>query len=289
MRLFIRRTLLFCLPMLAWFAVMTMVNISRMRAPGWSSPTQVLATGDSHIGCGIDTSARPGMRNVALAAEPILLSWLKLKRIAEWGRIDTVVLGFGPHNLSDLDHRRFKQHGWATDRLMMRLYPLVSTKEAMGGEFHPRTYLRTVFMQVAARPRNDHHQYIGAFSGLRRRFTANADSATKRHFFDDDGKLAPASSLALSSLDSIIAHCAKERIMLCLVSTPVHESYRSRLPREFSSLHDSLAREFGSRGVKVLLYSDLFPGDSLFADSDHLNAKGARLFTQRLMEDIRKR
>ncbi|HRD51412.1 MAG TPA: hypothetical protein PKY96_02070 [Flavobacteriales bacterium] len=283
---FLRRALLFLMPMVGWFIAMALVNLRRVNGDPGAAPAPVMATGDSHIGCDLDTAAYPGMRNTALPAEPFLLSWWKIRHLAGWGRIDTLVLGFGPHNLSDLDHRRFKEHGWATDRLMMRMYPLVPVTEALHAPIHRRTYFRTLFMQLCTRPRSDHHQYIGEFSGLNRAFTANADSALNRHFFDEQGQLAPSSETALSALDSIVAFCARERIPLYLVSTPVHETYRARIPLAFSSLHDSLSGALRSRGVNVLRYSDLFEGDSLFADADHLNAKGARLFTRRLRADI---
>lgn len=286
MRPFIQRSLLFLLPMTAWFTAMAIVNARRLQVNPGASPARMLATGDSHIGCGLDTMALPGMRNIALPAEPFLLSWWKIRRLAEWGRIDTVVLGFGPHNLSDLDHRRFREQGWATDRLVMRMYPLVPVAEALRAPIQRRTYLRTLFMQLCTWPRDSHRDYIGAFSGLRRSFAANADSALQRHFYDDDGGLAPISRTALSSLDSIIGLCRRERMALILVSTPVHDSYRSRIPPPYSAAHDSLTGVLRSQGVKVMLYPDLFSGDSLFADADHLNVRGAKLFTRRLKADI---
>ncbi len=286
MQPFLRRALLFLLPMLVWFLAMALMNLRRIKENPHATPARILATGDSHIGCDLDTTVYQGLRNTALPAEPYLLSWWKIKHLSEWGRIDTLVLGFGPHNLSDLDHRRFKEHGWATDRLMMRMYPLVPVTEALRAPMHRRTYFKTLFTQICTWPRNDHHQYIGAYSGLHRTFTANADSALNRHFFDEQGHLAPASPIAFNALDSIIAFCTHERIPLFLVSTPVHETYRSRIPPAFSSLHDSLSNALRSRGVRVLHYSALFTGDSLFADADHLNAKGARLFTRTLKTEI---
>jgi len=286
MRLFIHRAVLFVLPMMAWFLFMAQVNLQRLREDPGVTPVHVLATGDSHIGCGLDTNAYQGLRNSALPAEPLLLSWWKIRRLAEYGRMDTILLGFGPHNLSDLDHRRFREHGWATERLVKRMYPLVPMKEAMRSPVHQRTYWTTLFMQLCTWPRHDHHEYIGAHSGLRRTFVANADSALDRHFLDESGGLAPVSSTALSALDSIISLCEQERIALYLLSTPVHKSYRSGIPASFNSFHDSLADALRSRGVHVLLYADLFSGDSLFADSDHLNARGAELFTRKLKADI---
>ena len=287
MKAFRRSLLLFSLLPLLWCSTMAVVNFRRMRSEPVPVRSPLIAMGDSHIGCSVDTIVLVGAQNTALAAEPYLLSWYKLKFIAKHERIDTLVLGFGPHNISDKDHSKFVHAGWATDRLMMRAYPLVPISHVLRSSFHLKTYVRTLFMQFCLIPRDSHIQYIGSFSGLRKEFHADHAGSLDRHFLKRDGTVSPISEPGIAYLDSIVQFCKREHIVLFLVGSPVHDSYRIGVPEAYRIRFKDLADGYRAAGVHVIDRSALFPGDSLFANSDHLNAKGARRFTRLLRDEMR--
>ncbi len=186
MKAFRRSLLLFCLLPLLWCSTMAVVNFRRMRSEPVPVRSPLIAMGDSHIGCSVDTTVLVGAQNTALPAEPYLLSWFKLKYIVQRQRVDTLIVGFGPHNLSNNDHTKFLDAGWATDRLMMRAYPLVPISEVLRSSFHLKTYVRTLFMQFCLIPRDSHIQFIGQFSGLGRKFHADHADSFERHFLQED-------------------------------------------------------------------------------------------------------
>jgi len=83
-----------------------------------------------------------------------------------------------------------------------------------------------------------------------------------------------------------VQFCKREQIALYLVATPVHDAYRAEIPEAYRARFAELTDEYLTAGVEVIDRSALFPGDSLFANSDHLNAKGARRFTRLLRDEM---
>ncbi len=289
MKAFRRSLLLFCLLPLLWCSTMAVVNFRRMRSEPVPVRSPLIAMGDSHIGCSVDTTVLVGAQNTALAAEPYLLSWYKLKFLAKHDRIDTLVLGFGPHNISDKDHSKFVHAGWATDRLMMRAYPLVPIGEVLRSSFHLKTYMRTLFMQFCLIPRDSHIQYIGSFSGLRKEF--HADHAGRALIDISSRRTEPYRPSPNLALPTWIRSCSSASGSTSRFSGR-HPESRSRflsrgVPEAYRIRFKDLADGYRAAGVHVIDRSALFPGDSLFANSDHLNAKGARRFTRLLRDEMR--
>ena len=287
MKAFVRTILLFTIAPLLWCAVMAAINVRKQSKEGTGIEARTVAFGDSHIGCSIDPRVLKGTANTALPAEPYLLSWYKLKHLSAQQRIDTVLLGFAPHNLSDKDHRKFHDNGWATERLMKRMYPLVPFREAIGLPLHHKTYLRTLFMRYCTWPQESHITYIGHFSGLGAKFHPDSTQALQRHFREEDGSVAPISDYGIACLDSIVALCKHEGMVLYLIGAPLHESYRRGVPTSYRERYAELSTRYAAAGVQVIDRTALLTGDSLFANSDHLNARGAKLFTRDLARIMR--
>jgi len=259
---------------------MALWNVHAMRQETVRLHTRTVAMGDSHIASDIDPSVLAGSQNISLAAEPYLLSWYKLNRITTHYRIDTLILGFSPNNLSDKDHELFRDGAWATERLIVRIYPLVTFSEALRLPLHRRTYLRTLFMRLCTWPRTAHAEYIGSFERLKVPYHPDAATALKRHFVDKAGQVAPVSNVGIAYLDSIVLRCRRDSMVLYLVGTPLHPTYRRGIPPALMAEYDALKHKYVAWGVQVLDHINLYNTDSLFANSDHLNAAGAHSFTR---------
>ncbi len=288
MKVFGRTFLAFCLLPLLWCTIMAVVNRRNEVTEALPLHARTIALGDSHIGCSVDPKVLAGSENIALAAEPYLLSWLKLRHIVARHHVDTVILGFAPHNLSDKDHRKFHDNGWATERLLKRLYPLTTMCEAVQLPLHKHTYVRTLFMNYCTTPLATHITYVGHFSGLGSKYHADSAATYARHFMEKDSTVAPLSEYGIACLDSIVALTRREHIALYLVGAPLHASYRRNVPAEYKARYADLSVRFAQEGVHVIDRTSLFQGDSLFANSDHLNGKGARRFTRELLRIMRK-
>lgn len=289
MRSFLRTTLIFLIGPVSWFVGMAVWNLHFLGEEDPGIHAHAIAIGDSHIVCDLDTAMLPGVQNIGSTAEPLLLSWWKLRYVQQHHRIDTVILGVGPHNLSAKSDERLLKKGWATEELMRRLYGIVPFDEALRAPIHLGTYLGTLFERLCVEPHKRHLEFYDGFTGVRRSFRSNADSVLQRHYYNEDGHVAAVSRTAEIALDSIRALCARQGIMLYVVGTPVHESYLTGIPIRFRVHYDSLAQETNASSVHFLDYLTAYQGDSLFADSDHLNHIGARLFSAGIDFEIRGR
>ena len=287
MKVFGRTLLAFCTLPLLWCTIMAVVNRRTEVTEALPVHARTIALGDSHIGCSVDPKVLTGSENIALAAEPYLLSWLKLRHIIAHHRVDTVILGFAPHNLSDKDHRKFHDNGWATERLLKRLYPLTTIGEAVQLPLYKQTYARTLFMNYCTVPHPTHITYIGHYSGLGAKYHADSAATYARHFMEKDSTVAPISAYGIACLDSIVALTTRDHIALYLVGAPLHASYRRNVPAEYKTRYADLSVRYADEGVHVIDRTALFQGDSLFANSDHLNGRGARRFTRELLQILR--
>ncbi|MBX2905517.1 MAG: hypothetical protein KF744_05730 [Taibaiella sp.] len=97
---------------------------------------------------------------------------------------------------------------------------------------------------------------------------------------------------AVESLRSLIAYCKQKGTKLCLVQIPEHKLALSYKQKYID--FDNWMRKFAADNeVLYLNYDDaaVFPvdNDSLFYDTDHLNGRGAELFTAQLIAQLRER
>lgn len=286
MRAFLALSARFLILPLCWFVGMACWNLHLLEQEDTGIHARSLALGDSHVVCDLDTAQIPGLQNIGSTAEPITLSLWKLRYVIAHHPVDTLILGLGPHNLCEKADRRLLDKGWATGELMLRLYAILPVDEAFDAPIHLPTYISTVFTQMCLSPKEPHLRYFDGFTGVRRRFKSNADSVLERHYFEADGTVAPFSETAGYALDSLLAMCEHQRIRVYVVGTPVHESYSTRIPSGFRTGYDSICKRASERGAVVLNHLNAFGGDSLFADADHLNRKGAKRFSRLIAEEI---
>jgi hypothetical protein len=95
------------------------------------------------------------------------------------------------------------------------------------------------------------------------------------------------SKMEISYLKKCIKLCVNYKIDCFLVSCPITKEYNSNIPNLFRSKQREFLKE---KGFHYLDYSDFF-GDqedenTYFSDGDHLNTKGANIFSDSLAKDI---
>ncbi|HRH37968.1 MAG TPA: hypothetical protein PK760_06470, partial [Flavobacteriales bacterium] len=218
-----------------------------------------------------------------------LITYYKLRRIAKDHRLDTLIIGLGPHNLGDYDLRQLKQQGWATERSMQRLAPLISLREAWRLPLDRSYFLRSWFNTYCVWPRSMHDAYIGNFIKLHRPYKDDSEFTASRHFLEPDGTPASPSPTALAFLDSIVSFTHQHHIQLVLLGVPDHPDYLRRIPSDFQQAYMTTSTLLRSEGVHVIDHISLYEQDSLFAMSDHLGARGAKAFTVLLRDELSSR
>ena len=248
-------------------------------------PSSVWIAGDSHLQTSIDPSLFNSASNIAMLAEPVVVTYFKLKFLFSFHKPDTLIMGFSQHTISAFNDLKFSDIKWSNE-MFRRTYAIINPYDLNGLIIDYHRYYKTLFRYMCLYPRTDHFDFIGSYQSVDANYAIDVDAAIDRHFYANGKKLG-VSQLSISYIDSIINLCKKENVKLIFVASPVHKNYYERIP--FSSMQNykiELKRK-EVQGIKFIDLSHQFYIDKYYMDADHLNAKGARLFTTKLINLLR--
>jgi len=247
----------------------------------------VLIIGDSHTQRAINPDYFSSASNISQLAEPYVVSYWKLKKIFNFYHPDSVILGFGPHNLSELDDFRFSTERWSTE-MFYRAYPIGNFENLRTIPIDYKLLYTTLFKNLCLFPKLHHNNYIGEYFPETLNKLTNNKETIKKHFFISDKKLYGISNTAVSYLDSIMILCKNKNVELILINCPVHYTYKQNIPSFFSAYFEKQKKHYTDKEIRIIDFSDLQLADSCYSDADHLNFKGANIFTKHLVEQLRK-
>lgn len=247
----------------------------------------VLIAGDSHPQKSLNPEYFINAKNISQSAEPYVLTYWKLKNIIDWYNPDTLILGFAPHNISAFNDLKFSNEKWSRE-MFKRSYPIEDFSNISDLiPFDYSTYYNVLWKQTAFYPKKNHISYIGKYSNYNRNNISDSRSAAERHYYNHSKELG-VSVLSVHYLDSIIHLCHSKNIEIVLVSHPVHYKYLKQIPAQILNKFDTLVQQYKKRHVVFDLTRKKYP-DYLFLNCDHLNAKGAKLFTRELINHLNKK
>ncbi len=244
----------------------------------------MLIVGDSHFQRGIDPSLFGSAENIAQLGEPYIISYWKLKKLQSSLKLDTVIIGFAPHNISSFNDEKFSDPEWSSE-MFQRSFLIGDYKDTKGMVVDKIGLAKVVLMQMFLLPRKKHIYYIGKFAGTPQKKKMNPKDAASRHFYNKN-EILKSSETSIAFLEKMVTLLKSRNITPILVCTPVHSSYLQLIPPSFRQTFTDQKEKFKQSGIKVLDYSELTLPDSLFMDADHLNMEGSRRFTQQLITDI---
>lgn len=283
---YLKRFLLFVSILLFYFTTNIVVNYyyTKTIIPDEKS-LNYLILGDSHMQNSIDTKFLNNSENYAKSGEPYCISFWKLKHILieQEVSVDTLLLGFGHHNLSASVDKTFSSK--AAEMNFVRSYAIhtYSEKDSITVDFYK--YYNVLFRKLAFYPKKNHYHYQGKFSALKKVLTKRSFYKTPflkhKHFYNNQKELGFANE-NIRYLDSIVALCIKNRVKLYLVGTPVSNKYFKNIPQQFIDHYTKTKKKYSNKGVDILDYSNLKLLDSLFCDFDHLNIIGVDHFMNKI-------
>lgn len=281
---------LFLTPLLVLFAINYGINTHYIRTRFANlDGVRNLVAGDSHLLAGVDPSLLPACANIAQNAEPYLLTYYKLKMLVEHNpNIETVFLGFGPHNLSSLSDKKFSDTRWAYE-MSKRMYPLASLTEIsnLPVPIDKKVFLQAYMKNMLFYPKKKHYSnYLGHFTKRKSKLAkAEVSVVVNRHFYDTNGELGPSAS-SIEYLRKIIDFLTARGVKVILVNAPVHEKYRARIPLAFWDVYAKTRESLSRPDVSFFDYSGYKLPDECFSDYDHMSYKGAEILTKLLGEAV---
>jgi hypothetical protein len=288
MKRFIKNIVLFTIIIILYFFVNFLINniIIKKHPPKLHSKTIVM--GDSHPMTAIDPQYS-NIQNISQSAEPYFITYFKLKELYKFNKIDTVFLGFSFQNISAFNDKKFDDAFWC-DEMFERIYYIVPLNTLTNLSKNIRvnfvSYARIFLKNMLLRPTVNHLTYIGSFTSKKgsqdfRKY--KPETVIQRHFFDRKKNIG-ISSFSIQYLDSIVNLTKRENIKLILINPPIHKSYRKLIPSNFIKSYSKISKILREDDVTVFDYSHLALPDSCFFDFDHINQKGARIFSKMIRE-----
>ena len=80
--------------------------------------------------------------------------------------------------------------------------------------------------------------------------------------------------------------CLRNNITPILVNTPLHISYKEKIPRIIQERYDLEILKFKNQGVQIYTDDITTYKKENFYNSDHLNSSGARIFSIKLNQEM---
>ena len=286
MKKFLVNMLIFVIPLLGFFILNSAINLFIIDYTGVDLGEQrVLIMGDSHSELGIDPGLFEDGKNISQGDEPYILTFWKLNKILETNKPEMVILGFSPHNISQVNDVKFYDLYWC-EELFRRSYPIGKFNEVRRIiPINFPSYYKIMWKQTSFYPKLNHGDYIGKYSNSESSNISNYKKSINRHYYWNGSEPA-ISEVSIKYLDSIITLCSKNNIPVILANPPVHINYYKGIPENILTKYESLKSRYKTKvAIKDNSYDFSYP-DSLFFDSDHLNKFGARKYTTQLLEMV---
>lgn len=282
MKRFIHKILVFSLFPILFFGFNMAINYFIYHNEKLDLHTDTLIAGDSHPQKSINPTYFVNAKNISQTAEPLVLTYWKLKKAFKTSIPDNLILGFAPHNIAHFNDLKFSDNRWASE-MFRRCYPLqeintLSHKIAVDYML----YYKTIWKQTGFYPKKHHMTYIGSYTNGNESNINDWKATIERHYQHNKNK-SVLSDLSINYLDSIVNLIKKKNVKLTLVSSPVHYRYVQKIPNVVMTKYKELMDKYSKTNIVFDKTNAEYP-DSLFLNSDHLNDEGATRFTHELID-----
>jgi len=272
------------------------------------STTHVLLIGASDIEFSLNPKLIKNSYNVARPAENFFYNYYKLKFILESNpQINTIIIGFGYPSLSQASAQDI--NGANASQFYDRYFMLLDAEGRTFASGFNKDYLINLakfhygvplefykHIELFGRILFNNHNinlypFWGGFQKDLEFFKKNAEkilgSPIRRHYYINN-ILAEKSDVLINYLEKIVLLCKERNIRLVLLKTPLKKAYRNEIPPYHLKLNSKVLERVKSlnSGIESYDYLSFFTDDAYFLDWDHLNKKGADIFTARLNRDI---
>lgn len=284
MKRFLSQLLIFTIFPIMYFGVIHLINRATYSKQSVNlQNSSLLIIGDSHPLRSLNPYRFESALNISQFSEPYVITYWKLKKILETNQVDSILMGFAPHNISAFNDYKFVDSKWSYG-MFKKTYPIGNFRKlGQNIELDYNTYYKVLFRETCLYPKNNHINYIGKYGNTKKSNISNWEAPIKRHFYRD-GRDLGISNVAIQYLDSIVVLCKRNEIFLGLVNTPVHNSYIEKIPFTTLNRYNELKSNYIKNNVFVFDKAENNYPDTFFHNPDHTNFYGAERFTNELIE-----
>lgn len=305
MRKLIKTTILFLLPLVIG---LTYIEHCLRKVPNdysykndylknHSSEIEVLYLGSSHIFFGVNPefSKYKGF-NLAMTSQDLSLDWKLFNNFKDWKNLKTIVIPID--YISLYSKLEYGIEGWRMKNYT--IYNDISSNkfedhfEILNGKFSDNITRLRNYYQYGKTDMDCNRYGFGTLykSSIKNDLKSSAKIAAKRHSITiDSEKGKRAYNDNTEAIDNFISYAKNKNVKILFVSVPVTQYYSKLTKNEqLYSTFSFLKRELEKN--KNCHYLDLMNDTEFsnidFYDADHLNSNGAKKFTIKLDDEIKK-
>lgn len=293
--LFIGITIIFCFGLTTNFIIKKLV----LKDYKIKSNKDVLVFGDSHAECSFYDKDNT-IQNFGANSEYPNLTLLKVPYLMQNHSDKNIVISIGPHNIS-LHNEKLVYERDSTGARLSKCWSIMDNNYLLNtyNELPIKTQLVLNLKKLCGAPNvgsnfNFKQTFKGGFYKGKDTSIINIQQAYRKHighFGTDVDYLKQNSTTAsrfINDYDQLIKYFLLNNNNVIVVGTPVHQNYYNLLLSEQIKNYKNYLKQLKVKypSIKIFDYSNLQYDDSCFLDSDHLNPKGAKLFTSMILKDI---
>lgn len=270
-----------------------------------------LITGNSFINCGIDPLLVDSSVNIGMAAEPLSVSFYKLRVILDRNpHIKNVVVSFSVANLGPCNDSLFNREKSESVELLTRIVPLVadfneidalnpSSNVKMEVLFRELFFFNYIYWSKLLVP-NNNYGYVGAYlyGKIRQKTVQYKDTSCYARIasgifpVSNKGE-ALLSKMMICYVDSIVRLTKKHHVDLYLLGMPLYFELAERIPRSYVLHHRMIVNRIVEANEHVRFF-DMTLNRQLNKDCyrnvTHLNHNGAAIVSKeldRLLKEVK--
>ena len=287
MKRFLLHLLAFVLLLGAFYGFLWGRYAYKMRQLSFALPCEktVLAIGDSQVQAAVNDSLLTQVANVAQAHDNYYSMLLRMQLyVAANPQIDTILLGVSPHTVARFKDEFFTNFGYMEEVTKFYL-PWLTPSQWWFLLRHDATDVLAALVTPLSfywNPMQDYIAQMGRFDAADYSHLAEdlAEGASRLVEHPEDAQRY-GNRETLRSLHRIVEWCREQDIVLIGLDTPVFhaedyfnmENYRTLMAGEFA-------------GLERWEYLDMELPDDCRRDVNHLNRKGAKIFSESLAEKL---
>ena len=256
--------------------------------------TYIVFAGDSNVECAVNDSIIEHSINIAQSGEAYLYSYVKIKALLEHNnQINTIFLGLSENNLlKETEERWLFRDEFVIEKIGLYSYLMDPEEKLLIAKNNPKAFyngliesvrgnlkiLRKSFSRAEA---NDRLESFGGFEYLTRDKLNEAKqmvSPEEQYVEHEIGHIQEEYLRKISDL------CYEKSVNLVFINTPKHYYYsmyiNKKARQDWLSFTSSLPMD------SLIDLSTFTLPDSCFGDLQHLNYKGANIFSEYLNREI---
>lgn len=277
MRVFIRQSLLFASFVIAYFILVFAFNYYNENHPKIPK-ANILFLGDSHIKYHINPDSFLNAYNYGHSGDLLIgIKWKLEKLLESNNKIDTVIISLGYHNFRESYPKFFDVNIHDAASKNISRYMFINNWYFFKNDRLDKLVIIKSLLEKIKKP-NCKISYIGNFVQQNGQINDSSNSSIAR-LYGSNKTFNPKVAITIREIINI---CKNRKVQCYFIFPPAHPTYLKRVPQEIAILTNMFMDQFSKTPYFITI--EIALNDSLFFDGDHLNAKGAKIYTHKLKQ-----